>query len=119
MDVDFPFHFDSSGRTARTGGDEHVRDMIEQFLFTSAGERVNRPGFGSGLLRMVFDPNSAELAPTLELTIQSGLLQWLGDLIEVRSVDVTSVDARLGVSVEYVVLRSGAARTDRFVREAS
>jgi phage baseplate assembly protein W len=118
MDVDFPFHFDRSGRTATAEGDDHVRDMIEQFLFTSAGERVNRPGFGSGLLRMVFNPNSPELASTLELTIQSGLLQWLGDVIEVRSVDVTSNDARLGVSVEYVVLRTGEARTDQFVRSS-
>ena len=28
----------------------HVRDLIEQVLFTAPGERVNRPTFGSGLL---------------------------------------------------------------------
>ena len=116
MDLDFPFHFDGSGHTAATGGAEHIRDLVEQFLFTSAGERVNQPGLGSGLLRMVFNPNSPELASTLELTVQSGLLQWLGDLIEVRSVDVTSDDARLNVSVEYIVVRTGESRTDRFTR---
>ena len=44
MNIDFPFHFDSRGRTAATDDDDHIRDMIEEFLFTNSGERVNRPG---------------------------------------------------------------------------
>ena len=62
MNIDFPFHFDDRGRTATTTLDDHVRDLIEQLLFTSPGERVNRPDFGAGLLQLVFAPNSAELA---------------------------------------------------------
>ena len=58
--------------------------MIEQFLFTNPGERVNRPDFGSGLLQMVFAPNSPELAAALQFTVQAGLQRWLGDVIEVR-----------------------------------
>jgi hypothetical protein len=42
--------------------DEHIRDLIEQVLFTSPGERVNRPDFGSGLRQLVFAPNSDERA---------------------------------------------------------
>ena len=53
MNIDFPFHFDSRGRTAATSDDDHIRDMIEELLFTNPGERVNRPDFGSGLLQMV------------------------------------------------------------------
>ena len=60
MNIDFPFHSDSRGRTATTDDDDHIRDMIEQFLFTNPGERVNRPDFGSGLLQLVFAPNSPE-----------------------------------------------------------
>lgn len=37
MNIDFPFHFDTHGRTATTGDDDHIRDMIEQFLFTNPG----------------------------------------------------------------------------------
>ena len=69
MNIDFPFHFDGRGRTAATGDDDHVRDMIEQLLFTSPGERVNRPDFGSGLLQLVFAPNSPELAAALQFTV--------------------------------------------------
>jgi uncharacterized protein len=116
INIDFPFHFDSRGRTALTGDDDHIRDMIEQFLFTNPGERVNRPDFGSGLLGMVFEPNSPELAAALQHTIQAGLQRWLGDLIEVRALEVTSEEATLRVVVQYVVRRSGERRTDTFSR---
>ena len=62
MNIDYPFAFDSRGRVAEAARDDHVRDMIEQLLFTGPGERVNRPDFGSGLQQMVFAPNSVELA---------------------------------------------------------
>ena len=64
--IDYPFHFDSRGRTAATDDDDHIRDMIEQFLFTNPGERVNRPNFGSGLMQLVFAPNSNEFAASLQ-----------------------------------------------------
>ena len=114
--IDFPFHFDGRGRTVLTGDDDHIRDMIEQFLFTSPGERVNRPDFGSGLLGMVFEPNSPELAAALQHTIQAGLQRWLGDLIEVQTLEVTSEEATLRVLVQYVVRRTGEPRTESFER---
>lgn len=116
MNIDYPFHFDGRGRTATTGDEDHIRDMIEQFLFTNPGERVNRPDFGSGLLEMVFEPNSPELAAALQHTIQAGLERWLGDLIETRSVEVTSQEATLRVVVEYLVRRTGERRSETFER---
>ncbi len=61
MNIDFPFHFDNRGRTADTDPDGHIRDLIEQVLFTAPGERLNRPTFGSGLKQLLFQPNSEEL----------------------------------------------------------
>lgn len=116
--IDFPFHFDGRGRTATTGDNDHICDMVEQFLFTNPGERVNRPDFGSGLLHMVFEPNSPELAATLQLTIQSGLQQWLGDLIEVQDLEVTSKDSTLRVSIQYLVRRTGEVQTGTFERSS-
>jgi hypothetical protein len=116
MNLDYPFHFDGRGRTARTNDDDHIRDMIEQFLFTNAGERVNRPDFGSGLLHMIFAPNSPELATALQHTIQAGLQRWLGDLIEVRSLEVTSEESTLRVEVQYLVRRTGEQHTESFER---
>jgi phage baseplate assembly protein W len=119
MNIDFPYHFDSRGRTAITDDDDHIRDMIEQFLFTNAGERINRPDFGSGLLQLIFAPNSPELAATLEFTVQAGLQQWLGDVIEVRKLEVTSEDASIRVGLQYLVRRTQKVRETTFVRSTS
>lgn len=118
MNIDYPFHFDNRGRTAATDDNDHIRDMIEQLLFTSPGERVNRPDFGSGLLQMVFAPNSPELAAALQYTTQAALQRYLGDLIDLQSLEVTAVDSTLGVVVKYIVKSSGDARTESFVRSA-
>src|SRR6266853_6062488 len=107
MNIDFPFHFDGHGRTASTDDDDHIRDMIEQLLLTSPGERVNRPDFGSGLLQLIFAPNSPELAATLQFTIQAALQQWLGDVVDVQDLEVTAVDSTLTVNLKYVVRRTG------------
>ncbi len=119
MNIDFPYHFDSRGRTATTDDNDHIRDMIEQFLFTNTGERVNRPEFGSGLLQMIFAPNSPELASTLQFTVQAGLQQWLGDLIEVQALDVVSDDASLRVDISYKIRRTQETRTTSFVRSTA
>jgi phage baseplate assembly protein W len=117
MEIDFPYHFDGCGRTAETDEEDHIRDMIDQFLFTSPGERVNRPDFGSGLLQLVFAPNSPELAAAVQFAIRSGLQRWLGDVIEVQDVDVQSEDASLYVTVRYAILRTGEQRSETFSRE--
>ena len=112
----YPFHVDSRGRTAETTADDHIRDLIEQVLFTSPGERVNRPDFGSGLMQLVFAPNSDELAAATQFLVQGALQQWLGDLIEVEAVEVESEDATLRVTAQYRVRRSGERRTAQFTR---
>lgn len=100
MDFDYPFHIDGRGRTACSGSD-HLRDLIEQLLFTSPGERVNRPDFGCGLAQMVFDPNGPEVAAALKFTVLAALQRWLGDVVEVDSLDVTANDAQLKVEIAY------------------
>ena len=84
-DIAFPFRVDSRGRTSEVGYDHHVRDMIEQLLFTSPGERVMRPDFGCGLLDLVFAPNSPEFASALRSSIRAGLQRWLADVIDIES----------------------------------
>ena len=114
MNIDFPFHFDARGHTATTDDNDHIRDMIEEFLFTNPGERVNRPDFGSGLLQLVFAPNSPELAATVQFTIQAGLQLWLSDLITVQQVDVTAQDSTLSILVQYIIKSTGQQQTQTF-----
>lgn len=118
MNVDFPFHLDGRGLSAETDAADHVRDLIEQVLFTSPGERVNRPDFGTPLMQLVFAPNSDELATTLQLLVRSALQQWLGDLIRVDDVVAESRDSVLSVSVRYTLLltqEAGSAELSRTV----
>jgi phage baseplate assembly protein W len=103
--VDFPYHVDGRGRTGTADADEHLRDLIEQVLFTAPGERVMRPDFGSGLLGLVFEPGGAELAATTQHLVQGALQQELGHLIAVESVEVSQDEGALSVSVNYVALR--------------
>ncbi len=119
LNIDHPFHFDAVGRTARTGEDDHIRDMIQQFLFTSPGERVNRPDFGSGLLQMVFAPNSPELAAALQFTVQAGLQRWLGDLIEVQELNVDCQESTLFVQITYRVRRTNQLVEQQFQRSTA
>src|SRR5215469_2292570 len=101
MNLAFPYAIDATGHTAQTDPLTHISDMIEQILFTSPGERINRPTFGSGTAQLVFAPNSDLLASTQQNIIQAALQQWLSDLIRVQAVTVTSNDATLQITVSY------------------
>lgn len=117
MNIDFPLHFDHRSRTAKTNYEDHIRDMIEQVLFTAPGERVNRPSFGSGLLQLVFAPNSEELAGTTQFLVQGALQEWLGELVQVETVQVESEESTLRVTVEYMIRRDQIRQTATFDRQ--
>ena len=116
MQLDYPLHFDSRGRTAATADLEHIRDLIEQVLFTAPFERVNRPSFGSGIQKLLFAPSSDALAAATNLTVQGALHQFLGDLIQVESVDVKSEDEVLRVTVNYTIRRTQQRQMASFSR---
>ena len=103
MNIGFPFRFDSRGRTSVDNEEDHILGMIRQILYTRPGERVNRPDFGSGLMQMVFAPNSPELAATVQFSLQAALQRYVGDLIEVRALQVSCDDATLKVSLTYAI----------------
>jgi phage baseplate assembly protein W len=112
VDIAFPYRIDPQGRTAAAAStDEHIEEMLQQLLFTRPGERVNRPDFGCGLLDLVFSPTSPEVAAALSLTVSAAVQQWLGDLITVQAIDVTSADSSLQVALAYIVKATGAPST--------
>ena len=97
----FPFAVTAGGRVTATGGDDAVRGKILQVLFTTPGERVNRPDFGCGLFNLVFDPNNPVLAAALEFTIGEALARWLRDDIVVDAVGVEPEEETIAVQVVY------------------
>jgi hypothetical protein len=98
MNISFPFHFDAAGRTASVSDDDHIRDLIEQLLF---------------------QPNSDELAATLQFTLQGALQQTLGDRIQLQGLQVTNADSTLQVVVQYLVKGHQQPQFARFTQEVS
>ncbi|MCB9765337.1 MAG: GPW/gp25 family protein [Alphaproteobacteria bacterium] len=113
----FPYRPNSSGRTADATLEEHVKQLIEQVIFTSPGERVNRPEFGSGLLQMAFAPAGDEMATATQYLVQGALQQWLDEAIKVEAVDVRASDGALTVSVQYVIRRNQERHVAQYSRE--
>jgi len=99
--LDVPFAIGANGRTATTGDDDHVRDLIFEVLFTSPGERVNRPDFGCGLKTLVFAPASDAVAAATKVLVKGSLQQWLEAEIEVEDVEVEAVESEIRVTVVY------------------
>jgi len=109
----FPVQVGAGGalRTAETG--DHVDQLVLQTLFTEPGERVNLPEFGCGVQRLVFAANSDLLRATARFLITQSLERWLGDVIDVESVDVSSPegeDEQVEIEIAYVIRQAQVRR---------
>jgi phage baseplate assembly protein W len=114
MNVNFPFQFDGRGRTKDPLAD-YLRQLVEQVLFTSPGERVNMPDFGSGLLQLPFAPNSMEMAAATQFTVQAALQKWLSGLVKVLSVVAEVEESRLTVTVTYSPVNTEVTQVQTYV----
>ena len=73
----FPLVIGAQG-AARSDRLQHVREIIEQVLFTNPGERWFRPDFGVGAMALIFEPN----APPLWEVTRKRILASLSDALE-------------------------------------
>jgi phage baseplate assembly protein W len=111
--VAHPLRVTSRGQTATADDAAYLRGLVEAVLFTRAGERVNRPEFGSGIDQLVFAPSGDELAHTTQALVHGALQRHLGDLLAVEEVAVEAVDAMLRVTIVYQPLVGGAPVAER------
>jgi uncharacterized protein len=112
--LDFPLTFDERGRSAVTDADDHVRDLIHLVLFTSPGERVNRPEFGCGVKQLLFAPLSDTLVAATEQLIHGALIRWLDPVISLEKVETTANESTLEIKISYVRRETGERREDVF-----
>jgi phage baseplate assembly protein W len=115
MNLNFPYRYDGRGRTQEASLENYVKQLVEQVLFTSPGERVNLPDFGSGLLQLPFAPNSVEMAAATQFAVQAALQKWLGTTIKVQSVAATAEEGKLTVKVAYSLLSTDVTQVQTFV----
>jgi uncharacterized protein len=103
---DYPFRIGGEGGVALTSAEDHLRDLIEQVLFTNPGERVNLPEFGCGLQKLVFAGNDEILNATVRFIVAQNLNRWLGDRMIVEAVTIVNDEETLGIEVVYRVRRT-------------
>lgn len=105
--TDFPYRFGSDGLTARTTPNDHIRDLLEQLLFTRQGERLTRPQLGVGLADLLFGPLSETVATTAQMLIEVAIQQYLANEISEAVVAVRSDGSALLIDVTYRLIPSG------------
>ncbi len=114
MNPTFPYQFDGRGRTLEASLPDHLEQLVEQVLFTSPGERVNMPDFGSGLLQLAFTPNSLEMAAATQFAVQAALQKWLAGCVTIQSVVASAQEALLTVTVTYTPLNTDVTEVQTF-----
>jgi phage baseplate assembly protein W len=115
QDLAYPFRIDALRRVALSDYDDHIREMMEQVIFTIPGERVNRPDFGTHVRRMVFGGRGPAELGAARFEVHAALSRQLGDRIDLQAVDVSGrEDGSVEILVTYAVRETGAVRVDRF-----
>jgi phage baseplate assembly protein W len=117
IQFNYPFKIDESGRSAIVDEGTHIRQLVEQVLFTAMGERVNRATFGTGINQLVFAPNSDQLATATQFLVQGALQQWLGNLIRVELVSVQNIESSLTISIQYTIIKNQERQTQTLTKE--
>jgi len=101
----FPFRIDEGGAVTSSRA-RHVREQIEQVLFTNPGERVFRPEFGAGLRRLIFEPNRSALWEITKKRLMASLTEALQGEVDPRTleVEVTGLDEITGSASEKLFI---------------
>lgn len=111
----FPFTIKADGPQTSSRID-HVREQIEQLLFSSPMERVFRPEFGVGIRRLVFEPNSAALWNITHKQLLSSLAEALHGEVEPKTLDVQleQQDSKLIILISYKLAAINRQETQAF-----
>jgi len=115
----FPLSISDRGPALSTRS-EHVREQIEQVLFTNPGERVFRPEFGAGVRSLVFEPNSTALAEVTKQRLTASLAQALQGEVDPKSLEVRvqaspEYGERLMIRISYTLAKIGKTESHTFV----
>jgi phage baseplate assembly protein W len=108
----FKLRADRGAIAVTDDADRHLRDKILAVLFTAPGERVNKPGFGVGLDRTVFETLDELSMAAVEYRIAEGLRRDVGDEAEVEavSVELDPDGGQVLISIDYERVSDGSAR---------
>lgn len=112
----FPFTVSQDGpKTSKRK--EHVREQIEQVLFTNPRERVFRPEFGVGVRRMVFEPNNLSLRNNTIKRLEASLAEALFGEVDPKTleIEVKDEDSTIYILISYVLAAINVREAHTFV----
>ena len=100
----FPMQIGENGAVT-SNRQHHVREQIEQVLFTDAGERWYRPEFGAGVRALVFEPNSPAIWEITKKRLSASLNEALAGEVAPASleVNVTEEEEKLFITIAYTL----------------
>jgi phage baseplate assembly protein W len=95
----FPPRVGADGRVAWSEGAANVRDCLRILLLTEPRERLRLPGFGGGLTRYLFEPNTPGTRQRIRETIEDNIKRWEPRvLIDTVTVDADPSDAQAALA---------------------
>ena len=102
--MSFPFKVNSEGSIV-SSRQQHIREQIEQILFTNPGERWFRPEFGIGAMALVFEPNHEAMWQLVKKRLLATLAEALkGEVLaESLVVDVKGENEELKIIINYQI----------------
>ena len=111
----FPFRVGDSGPEL-SDRSRHLREQIEQVLFTNPGERVFRPDFGAGVKTLIFEPNTSPLWTITRKRLIASLAEALKGEVDPRSltIDVAGEEEKVFVTISYTLATLGHSEDQRF-----
>ncbi len=102
----FPPTFDPASRSVvMVSEEEDIAQSLRIILFTSFGERIMLPEFGSNLDHSVFQPVDSSLINTLSESVRSSVMRF-EPRITLHGVEVNndeSVEGRLNIKLDYSI----------------
>lgn len=107
--ISFPPRVGPDGSIVWSVGELNVRECICTILRTSPGERVERPTFGAGLDRLLFEPNSVATLRLIQDEVTQAITRW-EPRVSLNNVtaSVNLTDPRdIDVSISYTLIATG------------
>jgi phage baseplate assembly protein W len=108
--LDIPFRLDGTGRiTATWDLPRQMALRLRSIIGTTPGERVMRPGYGSGAGLYVFDVNDELRSSMLASAVKNAIQSW-EPAVAVEDVKVEDIDPAIGrmqLRITYRLLTTG------------
>lgn len=114
----FPFRVAATGPKL-SGRPAHVREQIEQVLFTDPGERIFRPEFGAGVRTLVFEPNGSALWEVTRRRLLASLTEALAGEVDPKTLEIRAEGVpergELRILIAYRLAAIGQLQQEEFV----